>query len=439
MRCRILAVFLFICAVLPVDAETPQTAWAAVQRAVVINTAHSEHLRADQLYGQPDDRPAAQQMEQSLRIAASGGVADAQLMYGLLLAGLPRLASHDLPVFFIPLDRVEYPYYPQPPGPVDTVEALRLLHLVADRADAPEADRALARLGLAQMNAALGADLGDGGQYYAAHVDALLKPDPTDGLGAAVLLTAAGRCAEARPRIEHIAAKENRPDPAVDLLHGLCADTTPIIAEQCLDQDRELELTGVMRAIHPLAYDDSHAAQIRVAEFSDVAACLWMTVARLSDDASASLPEKVRAARDGAATDAIGWPTNATQRTFMADRGDALRATNPQEAIRLLARGDARARLMAAQMLVDGNGITPDGHRARVVLRSASALPEAIPDTEILLAQLEFRGVGGPMDRPAALRRLMHTSGSAAHEALQVAYAALPWRLSFIDGSGDPP
>ncbi|WP_454858183.1 hypothetical protein [Rhizobium binxianense] len=386
-------------------------------------------------YGTPDDRDAAKAMEAALKQAADGGFTEAQFVYALQLAGFPRLASRDLPVVFSPLDRIEYPFYPQPPGPVDTVEALRLLNMLSNKTDLPDEERFAVRLGLAEMNATLGPSLKDDGDAYAHRIDDLLSQDQTDGLGAAILFAAGARCDQLLPRLDKLVSRQGN-EPALDFLKTACNGPEPRIPEGCIDYDDSALPAGISPAIRPLEYHDATAAAIRDSQVSNIVACLWRKTIESSAAAQPPLPASTLLARERAGSIAIGWPMHEEERTLFAAMGARLKQSDPTEAVRLLSRATADARLDAARMLVNGTGTRPDAARARQVVASAAPLRGAIPETEIMLADMEFKGIGGPTDRPAALRRLMKTPGDGARKALQQAYDALPWRLVNLDTSG---
>jgi hypothetical protein len=435
-RILVLLLFLFL-ARLAIAADPAQSAWVAAQKAILGSQANGERNRPLKLfYGVPDfdQVDTARTTEAELRQASAGDVTEAQLVYAMQLAGLPRLASRNLPVVFSPLDRVKYPYYPQPPGPVDTVEALRLLDLLAGNSALPDDERFAIRLGLAEMNATLGPSLQDDGDAYAGRIDELLSQDRTGGLGAAILFAAAGRCSQLTPRLDKLAST-HLDGPLLEYLGTACSGPQPRIPAGCIDYDAGSQPVGIAPAIRPLEYRDAQAAAMRDSMVSNIVACLWRKTVEMSTDARPPLPASMLQAREKAASLAIGWPMDRHERALFASMGARIKQSNPAEAIRLLSRATPDARLEAARMLVDGAGTQPDAARARQVLASAAVLADAIPQTEIMLADMEFNGIGGPVDRPGAIRRLMKTPGMQARTALQQAYDALPWRLASLGTS----
>jgi TPR repeat protein len=442
MLMRLLVVFLsFWLASVSVAAEPSQSAWLAAQKAIIGTQANGEWNRPHKLtYGMPDsdDEEAAKATEALLRQASDGGVIEAQFVYAMQLAGLARLASRNLPVVFSPLDRLGFPIYPQPSRPIDTVQALRLLHVLADKADLPDDERFAVRLALAEMNATFGPSLKDDGNAYAARIDDFLSQDGTGGLGAVILFAATGRCDQLAPRLDKLLASRHG-DPVLKYLGTACSGPVPSIPDGCLDRDDAAPPVGTVPPIRPLEYEDANAAALRDNRVSDIVACLWRKTVEMSASAQPPLPAPTLQAREKSASIAIGWPMNEAERRLFASMGTRIRQSDPVEATRLLGRATPAARLEAARMLVNGTGIPPDAARARQILASAAILKGAIPATEIMLADMEFNGIGGAADKPAAIRRLRKTEGDAAEKALERTYDTLPWQLvEFETGDWQP-
>ncbi|WP_454690617.1 hypothetical protein [Achromobacter aloeverae] len=402
-------------------------AWTEYARILVDNQAQAETPRLNILFDSPFDREASARAEQALRKAVATGGRRARLTWALLQVGLTRLASQDLPVMLTPIES-EVGHYPQPAGPAGTRLALAWLRGIVADPQATADQQATARIGLAHLYALLGPDIQEPDRPpYAQQLDEVLRGQPQATLQAAVLLVTAGRCEEARPRLQALAqAPGGADDPALAPLQAACSGFRPVLPKGCVDYDAGSTPIAQMPPIRALDFGDMHAAWARVFNAADVAACVWRRIAEAP--AGAADPAR-QGERVGVALRYVGWPKTPADRVFMTRTGDALvGAQRASEALPLLERGSPKGRLEAARILLAGQGVPADPAAARALLARSQPLAREDADWAIALARLRFEGSGGPVDRVAALRDLAPRQEASAQAEYRRLLDSLPWR-----------
>ncbi|OZI29822.1 hypothetical protein CAL29_17085 [Bordetella genomosp. 10] len=413
-------------------------AWTEYARILVDNQAQAETPRLNILFDSPFDREASARAEQALRKAVATGDRRARLTWALLQVGLTRLASQDLPVMLTPIES-EVGHYPQPAGPAGTRLALAWLRGIVADPQATVDQQATARIGLAHLYALLGPDIQEPDRPpYAQQLDEVLRGQPEATLQAAVLLVTAGRCEEARPRLQALAqAPGGADDPALAPLQAACSGFRPVLPKGCVDYDAGSTPIAQMPPIRALDFGDMHAAWARVFNAADVAACVWRRIAEAP--AGAADPAR-QGERVGVALRYVGWPKTPADRVFMTRTGDALvGAQRASEALPLLERGSPKGRLEAARILLAGQGVPADPAAARALLARSQPLAREDAEWATALARLRFEGSGGPVDRVAALRDLAPRQEASAQAEYRRLLDSLPWRyaVATVGGGAD--
>lgn len=441
-RCAALLAAALLAAAPSAPRAGPAEDYAAALRAAVVPPSSNPRIPA--------------QLEQALLRAADAGHAEAQLLYGLLLANLRRLASREVPVaaWLNRADPVRYPL----PGP-DIAEARRRLEALRDHPGLG----ARAREGLAYLAAGLEpSDLAAGES-----VDALLGDAAEARLAAAILLEMAGRCPVALSRYR--ALHTEAPDPVLAARIAACeagwerlpprgpleaaADAAAGAAAAAAGRSRpapppalpppaeEARRCAIRFGSQPgpapwrfdlATRDGNRQAQAALFRLADGVACLWEKVALASD--AAGLDPALRIARHRRALDAMGQPfASEAQPTAMALAALLLESGAPVgEALAVLPRAGLPGRWRAATLLREGRLLPPDPAAERALLEAGGggADAETARRARFRLAVMLRDGLGGPADPYAAMRIFEELGDPPSRAAIADFLAAAPWRLT---------
>ena len=390
------------------EALSTPSLYAEVLRRIAARQASAESaVGARWLYGVSGTSAEESAGFTALLVRAARESPAAALHAGLFLTGLPRLASFRAAAVFSPFVLPALP--PEDGAPNDFTRGLGLLRGLATDPGATPAEQARARRGLAQLAAAFAEALPAPdlpATDLPARLRRLLDGLPQPALEAAVMLTGAGRCAEAA------AFHAALPPAAAALLAAACAVPRPVLPHSCrndLDPGDEMVPARPPASLDPLA-----ATELRgpaAAEKAEAAtACLWRGLAAAdltspdlpphlpppsgAGPTPAPSPEAPRRDRLRAAATATGWPLTPEEARFMAAAGTALLTAEPEEGARLLARSTPEGRLRAARLAAEGTVIPADPAAARRIVASAAAMWGGYLPAILQAARWEFAALG---------------------------------------------